>query len=109
MTVGERIKTRRNELGLTASEVAEAAGISRSTLFRYERNAIERLPLNALAPIAVALQTTVGYLMGWANENALTSGDESIEEMNLIIDRLSEAKKREALRYLRYLASDEGK
>ena len=73
MTTGERIKARRKELGLTADAVAEQIGISRSTMFRYEKGEIEKLPINNLVPIARVLCTTVGYLMGWDDEKSPTS------------------------------------
>lgn len=68
MTTGERIKARRKELGITADKVAEQIGVSRSTMFRYEKGEIEKIPINNLVPIARALHTTVGYLMGWSDE-----------------------------------------
>lgn len=42
MTTGERIKARRKELGITADKVAEQIGVSRSTMFRYEKGEIEK-------------------------------------------------------------------
>lgn len=68
MTTGERIKKRRIELGMSADKLAEQIGVSRSTMFRYESGAIEKMPMNNLAPIARALNTTIGYLMGWEDE-----------------------------------------
>lgn len=65
MTTGERIKERRIELGLSADSLAAKIGISRSTMFRYESGAIEKVPMENLIPIAHALNTTVKYLMGW--------------------------------------------
>lgn len=65
MTVGERIKQRRKELKLSADIVAEKIGVSRSTIFRYEKGEIEKMPTDVLALIADALHTTPGKLMGW--------------------------------------------
>lgn len=65
MTTGERIKERRTELGLSADSLATKIGISRSTMFRYESGAIEKIPLENLVSIANSLNTTVKYLMGW--------------------------------------------
>lgn len=64
-TTGERIKERRTELGLSADSLAAKIGISRSTFFRYESGAIEKIPLENLISIANALNTTVKYLMDW--------------------------------------------
>jgi len=36
MRVGEWIKQRRKELGLSADDVAAALGVDRSTIYRYE-------------------------------------------------------------------------
>ena len=65
MTTGERISQRRKELGISADDLADAIGVSRSTIFRYENGYIEKVPMSNLAPIAQALHTTVEYLMGW--------------------------------------------
>jgi len=68
MTTGERIKLRRKELGISADELAVLIGVSRSTMFRYEKGDIEKLPGDALVPIANALSTTPQYLMGWTGD-----------------------------------------
>ena len=107
MTVGERMKKRRIELGIRAEDIATAAGISRSTLFRYERGGSEKLPIQSLVPIASALRTTVGYLMGWESETALSAKGESGKEAAVIFESLPDSKKEEALRYLRYLSKTE--
>ena len=68
MKVGQRIKLRRKELGISADKLGEAIGKNRATVFRYENGEIENLPLDILEPIANALQTTPQYLMGWDDE-----------------------------------------
>ncbi|MGN1133780.1 MAG: LexA family protein [Oscillospiraceae bacterium] len=65
MTIGERIKARRLELGLSVEEVAEALGKNRATIYRYESNEIEKLPTTVLEPLANVLGVSPGYLMGW--------------------------------------------
>lgn len=65
MNVGQRIKQRRKELRISADALGEALGKDRSTIYRYERGDIEKLPLDILDPIAKVLQTTPQYLMGW--------------------------------------------
>ena len=68
MNIGKRIRDRRKELGLSADDLAEAIGKDRTTIYRYERGAIEKLPTNILIPIAEALHTTPAYLMGWDDD-----------------------------------------
>ena len=65
MTIGDRIKIRRKHLGMSADELGRRLGKDRSTIYRYEKGDIENLPLDILEPIAVALNTTPQYLMGW--------------------------------------------
>nr|DAM28515.1 MAG TPA: Repressor protein CI [Caudoviricetes sp.] len=63
------MKLRRKQLKLSADVVAERLGVSRSTIFRYEKGEIEKLPTNILDDIAKILQTTPAYLMGWESDN----------------------------------------
>ena len=65
MSIGDRIKSRRKYLKMSAEELAKRIGKDRSTVFRYEKGDIENLPLDILEPIAKALETTPQYLMGW--------------------------------------------
>ena len=69
MNIGERMKMRRKQLKLSADVVADRLGVSRSTIFRYEKGEIEKLPTNILDDIAKILQTTPAYLMGWESDN----------------------------------------
>lgn len=65
MNVGQRMKARRKELKISADEIAKELGVSRSTIFRYEKGDIEKLPTQNLAVIAKVLKTTPEELMGW--------------------------------------------
>lgn len=65
MTIGEKMKFRRKELKISADEIAKALGVSRSTIFRYEKGEIEKLPTENLRKIAEVLKTTPEELMGW--------------------------------------------
>lgn len=69
MSIGSRIKQRRQEIGLTVDQVAEKIGKNRATVYRYESSEIEKFPIDVLSPLADALQTTPAYLMGW-DDNA---------------------------------------
>lgn len=65
MTIGDRIKQRRLEIGLSVDQVAEKIGKNRATVYRYESKEIEKFPIDILSPLAEALHTTPAYLMGW--------------------------------------------
>ncbi len=68
MNVGEKIKFRRKELGLSADQLAEKLGKDRSTIYRYESKEIEKLPIDIIEPLAKALLVSPQYLMGWTSE-----------------------------------------
>ena len=78
MEVGERIKKRREELGMTQDELAQKVGYkTRSSVAKLESNANGMLQ-SKLVLFADALQTTPSYLMGWTE-------DEKTEKKNDII------------------------
>ena len=56
MTVGERIKQRRQELEMSVDELAAKLGKNRATIYRYESDEIENLPLSILEPLAKILK-----------------------------------------------------
>lgn len=62
---GQRIKIRRKQLEMSADDVANLLGVSRSTIFRYENGYIEKIPANVLEKLAEILKTTPAYLMSW--------------------------------------------
>lgn len=65
---GDRIKTRRKQLGMTADELAERIGKNRATVYRYESDAIENMPINIVPPLAKALGVSPVWLMGWTDD-----------------------------------------
>ncbi len=69
MTTGNRMKSRRKELGIPVDTVAAALGVSVATVYRYESGEIEKVPGTILEPLAKVLHTTPAYLMGWTAEH----------------------------------------
>lgn len=67
MTIGERIKERRIELGYTQDELAKKCGYkSRSSINKIELS--RNLPLPKIEKMARALECTESYLMGWSKK-----------------------------------------
>ena len=66
--IGARIKQRRKELGYSAEKLAELVKLSPATIYRYEKNDIANMGADKLRPIAAALSTTPGQLMGWDDD-----------------------------------------
>lgn len=71
--IGNRIRNRRIELGLSQEELAKKVGYtSRSTINKIE-NGKNDMPQSKVLEIAEALDTTVSYLMGWDGVERLTA------------------------------------
>ena len=73
MSIGERIKKRRQELGLSAEDVANKLGISPATIYRYESNYINSMKVDKLTAIATVLHVSESYLMGWDDKNIIST------------------------------------
>ena len=74
MNVGQRIKNRRKELGMSADKLAELINKNRATIYRYEKNEIENMPYDVIEPLAKILNVSPAYLMGWEDRaNSLDS------------------------------------
>jgi transcriptional regulator with XRE-family HTH domain len=65
MSIGECIKARRLELGLSLENLGDALGVNRSTIKRYEDGKTQRITQKTIELLALALKTTPEYLMGW--------------------------------------------
>ncbi len=107
---GERIKERRKQLNMSADELAEKLGVSRSTIFRYEKGDIDKVPAEYMNVLAKALRTTPAYLMGWENNletdtdfiPKLMSNSNVIEHVKLLIE-LSESDKKSVFDMIEFL------
>lgn len=67
MTIGERIRLKREELGLTQDELAKKLGYkSRSSVNKIENS--RELPLKKVRMMANILDCSPSYLMGWDDD-----------------------------------------
>lgn len=123
MSVGKRIKERRNELHMSVEELATKLNKNRATIYRYEKGEIENLPLDILESLAKALDTTPQYLMGWDKKLSgmrMTEGDNesmyfAVNERNVKqvaiwhgmfgIDAFSDEEFNKLLEYAKFLVS----
>lgn len=86
MTIGQRIKNRREQLGIPQSELARMVGITKQSLYKYETSIITNIPSNKIEAIAKKLETTPAYLMGWINSDEDTiKRDDTIADIILQI------------------------
>lgn len=90
MTLGEKIKARRMELGLSVDEVAEKIGRNRATVYRYENSDIEDIPTGVLETLSKALSTTPTQLMGWSEELSDRDKKDIAQTMERFIQQLGD-------------------
>ena len=67
MTIGERIRNRREQLNMSQDELAKKIGYkSRSSINKFETS--RNLPLDKVELVAKALDCPPSYLMGWTDD-----------------------------------------
>lgn len=72
-SVGERIKNKRENQGLTLEQVGKYLGVSKTTVLRYETGEVG-IKRNTAIKLAEILKTTPAYLMGWNEEKPKSKG-----------------------------------
>ena len=63
--VNDRIHMTRKRKGFTMTELAEKIGVSKQTLYKYEKGIVTNIPLDNIEKIAEVLGVTPAYIMGW--------------------------------------------
>lgn len=82
--IGQRIKQLRTKKGLSQVELAEKMGYkSRSSINKIELG-INDITQTIIKKLAIALDTTPGYIMGWVDEP-----EESTEDVNVARDEVA--------------------
>lgn len=65
MKMNQRIRAKRQALGLTLEDVSKIVGVTRQTIQKYESGIVSNIPSDKIELLAQALHTTPAYLMGW--------------------------------------------
>ena len=79
--IANKIKTRRLELGLTLEEVAQAVGVGRSTVRKWETGMIKNMGRDKIAKLAAVLQISPVELVPMP-ERSSTEDDERLEALH---------------------------
>lgn len=76
--MSQRIKDLRKERGMTLEQVANAVGVGKSTVRKWETGMIANMRRDKISALSKALNTTPAYLLGWEEEEGEkeTSPDE---------------------------------
>lgn len=86
MTFAERLKQLRKEQGLTLKEVADAVGVEKATVFKWERGIIVNVRHDKIHMLAKLFNVTPTFLLGWDIEPK----KESKEILNIVESVLKE-------------------
>ena len=65
MKIGDRIKSLRNALNISQTELANRVGTTKQNIYKYENGIITNIPSDKVEQIAMILETTPAHLMGW--------------------------------------------
>lgn len=98
MTIADRIRNRRLELGLSVDELAARLHKNRATVYRYESNSIKNYYHDVINSLAEALDTTPEYFYGYDDHEEVEDLREQISEEQRALFRLAKNAKPEALR-----------
>lgn len=70
MTIADRIRNRRLELGLSVDDLANRLQKNRATVYRYESSYIKSYSPDVMEALAKALETTPAYFYGYEEADA---------------------------------------
>lgn len=71
MTIGEKIKSLREQKGMTLEELGNKVGVGKSTVRKWENGMIANMRRDKIAKLADALETSPAELMGWKNPSRI--------------------------------------
>lgn len=68
MSIGKRIKKRRELLGVSQTGFAQMVEVSKQTLYKYENDIVTNIPSDKIEKMAEVLDCDPAYLMGWETQ-----------------------------------------
>ena len=104
MTIADRIRNRRLELGLSVDDLAERLHKNRATVYRYESQHIKSYSPDVMDALADALHTSPSYFYGFDDPVENPSDIPRTAEARIIargIDRLPPHEREQALAVIR--------
>ena len=111
MTIGDKLKSRRKELGLSLKEVADRIGVAEATVSRWESGDIANMKRNYIKQYADVLEVSPLFVMG-EDETKANENDELVElfeylkknnELQVLFKSTKDATKEQLERTISYL------
>lgn len=97
----DRLKCAIETAGLSYVELEKKTGIAKSSLQRYVSGTTKKIPIDAINAIAFATNIPSTWIMGYDKDNCPNQNMEIIS----LLSELSDDDRREAINYIKYIAS----
>jgi len=111
MTIGEKLKTLREEHKMTLEDVASSIGVGRATVFKYENGIITNIPLDKIELLSKLFSVSPAYLMGWEERKHPVAPREPVTTSEAIIisggiDKMPKERRQQAMKILQAAFAD---
>lgn len=98
MEMGQKIKVMREEKGMTLEELGNKVGVGKSTVRKWENGMIANMRRDKIAKLAVALNCSPAYLLGYEDNLTKSNADlisDILSDKNLVehIQKLNDLNK----------------
>lgn len=107
MTIADRIRNRRLELGLSVDDLAKLLNKNRATVYRYESSYIKRYSPDVLESLAQALQTTPAYFYGYEDDPESSEMDPEIHIVSGMMESMTKEQKQQVIDLVRILMKNQ--
>ena len=87
MTLGEKIKARRTELGMTQFDLAVKCGVTPPTILKWEKGITASIKSTKAQALADALEVSISWLMDWTDEEN-GKGNKHDPEVEALLERM---------------------
>ena len=105
MTVGEKIKTLRKQLGLTQTELGEKLGVQKNAVSKWETGRVDDIPGSKIRAMAALFGVSPSYLIDDEEEESVRLDDFTYAMYNEAKD-LPEEKKQMLLEMAKFMKAE---
>ena len=105
MTVGEKIKSLRKQLGLTQTELGEKLGVQKNAVSKWETGRVDDIPGSKIRSMAALFGVSPSYLIDDEEEESVRMDDFTYAMYNEAKD-LPEEKKQMLLEMAKFMKAE---
>jgi transcriptional regulator with XRE-family HTH domain len=110
MSLADKVKQRREQLGMNQKQLAEASDITQGTISRIESGQVKELKSEALKRLAAALRVTVDFLVDRTDSltpNEIVESDPNADYIFRGYEKLSARGREQVKNFVRFLEQQE--